>query len=115
MRPVGYRRTLTDINEKLNQILNDPGSMQQIMELAASLGGSPEQLPVMPDTIRNVLQQANRTDPRQEALIRALLPYLRPGRQERLERAMQIARLSHLAEFALQTASIAQEQEANHV
>ena len=38
---------------------------------------------------------------RQEALLRALEPFLRPSRREKIERALQIARLSGIAGSAL--------------
>ena len=38
---------------------------------------------------------------RQEALLRALEPFLRPARREKIERALQIARLSGIAGSAL--------------
>ena len=106
---------MTDLNEKLTQILNDPGSMQQIMDMAAALSGQSNAVPAAtPETIRNALQQVRPPDPKQEALVRALLPYLRPSRQIRLERAIQVAQLSHLAGFALQTASSPPGEETDH-
>ena len=94
--------------EKLDQILNDPGSMKQIMEMVSALGlQSPEQenqfpSPELAAQMTNVLHQAKNRDQKQENLIHALLPYLRPGKRRRLERAMQVAQLSHLAGVALQ-------------
>lgn len=53
--------------------------------------------------VTQVLHQADARDQRQQTLVRALLPYLSPGRQARLERAMQISHLSRLAGAALQS------------
>ena len=87
--------------DKLNQILSDPDSMAKIMNLAQSLGGPsaapngppdppPKPPPPPPDDafvkgILRLMQQAQHTDKRQEALLCAL----------------RIAKLSQLAGFAL--------------
>ena len=103
--------------DKLNQILSDPDSMAKIMSLAQSLGGSsaasagppeppPKAPPPPPDDafvkgILRLMQQAQHTDKRQEALLCALKPYLAPERQARIDEALRIAKLSQLAGFAL--------------
>ena len=54
--------------------------------------------------LTHVSQLVKKTDTgmrRQETLIRALLPYLSPQRQARLERAMQLSQFSRMAETAL--------------
>lgn len=106
---------MDDLSEKLTQILNDPGSIQQIMQIANALGGPPQAEaaagappaptapPEMMDNISRMLHQAEKNDKKREALCQALRPYLRPNRQERLERAMQIAHLSHLAGLAFRS------------
>lgn len=52
---------------------------------------------VTPEDLTQALQHVQQKEEKQQALVRALLPYLRPDHQKRLERAVQIARLSHLA------------------
>lgn len=47
------------------------------------------------------LMQAAKTDSRQENLLRALRPFLKPEKQEKIDRAMQIAQLTRLAQIAL--------------
>ena len=105
------------LEEKLNQILNDPESMARIASLAQSLGmsGESEQAQAPPTSdpttfpidesmvfgMMQFLRQMQQTDPKQEALLRALRPYLAPDRQEKLDRAVQLARLSGLAKLAL--------------
>lgn len=49
----------------------------------------------------SALLEAGQLDRRQENLLCALKPFLKPERREKIDRAMQIARLTHLAEFAL--------------
>ena len=98
--------------DQINQILNDPGSMQQIMELASAFGIDPntpvdnQSMDVLSKGFTKVIHQAKEREEKQQALVRALLPYLRPGHQKRLERAVQIARLSHLAGTALKTGDV---------
>ncbi len=80
--------------------------MKQIMDTVSALGltipgaEDPAKAPELAEQVTSVLHQAQAQDQKQQALVRALMPYLRPGRQRRLERAMQLAQLSHL--FALQ-------------
>ena len=103
--------------DKLNQILSDPDSMAKIMNLAQSLGGPsaasngppdpPSKPPPPPPDdafvkgILRLMQQAQHTDKRQEALLCALKPYLAPERQAKIDEALRIAKLSQLAGFAL--------------
>ena len=102
--------------DKLNQILSDPDSMAKIMSLAQSLGReqsapSPPPAPPRPQPppppddafvkgILRLLQQAQHTDKRQEALLCALKPYLAPERQAKIDEALRIAKLSQLAGLA---------------
>ncbi len=89
--------------------MNDPGAMKQIMDIAASLGLSgqipdllTQEMPQqMMQQVSQVLQQTETKDKQQQTLIRALLPYLNPRRQARLERAMQLSHISRLAGAAM--------------
>lgn len=102
---------MEDLNRKLTEILQDPGRIQQIMEMASAMGlqTSPEPItetPVSEEALRRVSQvvhQMEEKDSRQQTLVRALLPYLSPKRQARLERAMKISHMSRLAGAALQS------------
>ena len=102
---------MSDFEDKLNTLLNDPASMAQIMQLAQTLSGentgesSAEPTPpvgsdgngidaqmlqrFMP--ILREMQSANNSDSAQ--FLRALRPYLRAEKQEKVEKAVQIARL----------------------
>ena len=100
--------------------MNDPNSMAQILSMAQSLGSlgfgeqseaqtppsPPEGDAFMPDmgfvqAIMGMMQHARQTDGKQEALLCALKPFLKPERRESIDRAMQLARISHLAGYAL--------------
>lgn len=111
---------MDDWAKQLEQILNDPGSLNQIMTLASSLGLqppenlSPEQGPEMAARVNAIFSESQAKEQKQQALVRALLPYLRPGRQVRLERAMQVAHLSHLA-GALRLQGSSGGEEGSHV
>ena len=48
-----------------------------------------------------MMQQLQQTDTKQDALLCALKPYLSSERQSKLDKAMQLARLSRIAGFAL--------------
>ncbi len=98
------------LEEKLNQILSNPDSMAQIMSMAQSFGFQPESEPSAPSSLPDeemlrgmmqLMQQVQQNDGRQEALLRALKPYLAPDRREKLDKAMQLARLSKIAGCAL--------------
>jgi len=96
------------MEEKILQVLQDPQQMEQIMGLAKSLGFEPNQentehngdssagIPIM-----DLLQQNSTAEPRRDALIHALLPYLKPERQRKLQQAVKLAKLSNLAGYAL--------------
>jgi len=99
------------LEDKLNRLLNDPDSMAQILSMAKSFGMSEDQPSVkaapppidenMMLGIMQLMQQLQQTDTKQDALLCALKPYLAPDRQAKLDKAMQLARISHLAGFAL--------------
>ena len=117
-------KNLDDLSKKLTEILQDPGRIQQIMEMASAMGLSDEPgeaPPVAQETmaqVSRVLHQTEAKEKKQQTLVRALLPYLSPKRQARLERAMQISHLSRLAGAALQSNQIpvsAAEEEEFHV
>lgn len=103
------------LSQKIQEVLNDPAQMAQVLELAKSLGvtlpppdapaGSPPEEKAPPDTppappVPNPPPMGGLAQ-RQEALLRALEPFLRPARREKIERALQIARLSGIAGSAL--------------
>ena len=51
----------------------------------------------------SLLAEYNRKDERAEALLRALRPYLRPERWQRVDRAVSVARLSRVATALLRS------------
>ena len=112
---------MDNIVGQLNQILNDPDNMKQIMSMASALSGEniediqTNESVQIPGNIIQELQSMQKNERKQDALVRALLPYLRPGHRRRLEQAIKIASVSHLAGAALRTKEVqTEENEATH-
>ena len=105
------------LEEKLNSVLSDPQMMQQLMAMAQSLGSqspspAPQQPPEprkasLPDIDIGMLQklsglaQKGSIDNNQQALLKALGPYLSGQRINRLEKAMRAAKMAQFASSAL--------------
>ena len=74
-------------------------------EPVASAPPAPSLQPPAPDekqqALGELLQKAGKLDRRQENLLNALKPFLKPERREKIDRAMQAARISRLAGAAL--------------
>lgn len=110
---------MDQMEDKLNSILGNPQMMQQIMSMAQALGaGSPEppkeETPPPPPkqapslgmdvgTMQKLIGIARQSgiDKNQQALLRALAPYLSRERITKLEKAMRAAKIAALASTAL--------------
>jgi len=113
---------VADFNDQLNSILSNPDAMSQIMQLAQSISGEQEQASTPqrppaeppptspfdgfdPALLAKVLPLARelgtQTDSNARQLLYALRPYLKTERQEKVERALQLARLFHLGKTFL--------------
>ena len=99
---------MSEMEEKLNSVLNNPQMMQQIMSMAQSLGAQPqpEQPPKtdpMPEIDLGMLQRLSglasqgTIDQNQQSLLKALRPYLTRERIEKLEKAMRAAKMARMA------------------
>jgi len=113
---------MAELDEKLNALLSDPNSMSQIMQMAqqlsATMGGgtdaapqaqqppAPPSAPVTPpapplggldpQTIARylpLLQELTRDTSQTTQLLYALRPFLKDGKQNKVERAARLARL----------------------
>ncbi len=108
---------MDDLEQKLNAVLNDPQMMQKLMSVAQSLG---TQAPPTPDSPAQSnegipeldlgmlqklsgLAQTSSIDKDQQALLRALRPYLSRERISKLEKAMRAAKMAKLASGFLGT------------
>lgn len=104
---------MSELEEKLGSILNNPQLMQQIMGMAQALGASqpkeePKQAteqptlqlpnidPKMLQSLAGITRQGG-MDTNQQALLKALSPYLSRDRVAKLERAMRAARMAGAA------------------
>lgn len=106
---------MSELEEKLGTLLSNPQLMQQISSLVQAMGQPsqpapspppmPEPSPPEPDFSQlqglASLLQSNRTDANQQALLRALSPYLSPWRVGKLERAMRASKMAGLASVLL--------------
>ena len=100
---------MSEMEEKLNALLSNPQLMQQIASMAQAMGSQapqqpPEQTPsampaLDPRLLQTVAQTMGQTgiDSNQKSLLHALSPYLSTNRVQKLERAMQAARLAGAA------------------
>lgn len=107
---------MDDMQSKLGAILSNPQLMQQIMSLAQNFGENTPQPETPPGnegipnmdftTIQKLAGLASNSSlgKNQQDLLRALRPYLSHQRIDRLERAMQAAKLANLATSLLGTA-----------
>lgn len=100
---------MSSLEETLSQVLANPQMMQQIMSLAQSLGQQeqeqppPPPAPSMPDpAVVQGLAGMGTVDKDQQALLRALGPYISRERRSKLERAMRAARMASAASQLLQ-------------
>ena len=95
-----------ELEDKIGQIMADPDMMGKLMSLAKNLNppepmqSSREETP-MPDMamVQKIASIAGKSgiDPKQKNLLRALEPYLPCGRLQKLEKAMQAAKMARLA------------------
>ena len=98
------------MEDKIGTILQNPEMMQKIMAMAQSLSASAEtpeapseKPPNMPDIDLGMLQKMSglakqgNIDKQQQALLRALHPYLSSQRIQKLETAMRAAKMAKIA------------------
>ena len=119
---------MEDMEQKLGAILNNPEMMSQIMTMAQSFGkesreekkeppkkesSAPSrqiQLPSGADLamLQNISRIAQNTgiDRNQQALLKALSPYLSKDRISKLEKAMRAAKLAGFATTALSSQNL---------
>ena len=109
---------MSELDEKLNALLSDPGSMAQIMQLAQQLSGSmggegaPQSAPASPPPAPTpspsplgaidpqalakylpLLQELTRDTSQTTQLLYALRPFLKEEKQDKVARAAKLARL----------------------
>lgn len=106
---------MDELEQKLGAVLNNPQLMQQIMSMAQAMGNQsqpqaeekPQPEPQPQQTLPQIdpgmlsrlagLSKQGSIDRDQQALLKALNPYLNKDRLSRLERAMRAAKMAKLA------------------
>lgn len=94
---------MAELEDKLNAILNDPNTMQQLMAMAQSLGNAPSTGDGFPNIDPAMLQKLTAVasqgsiDRNQQILLKALHPYLSQERIRKLEKAMRAAQMAKVA------------------
>lgn len=100
---------MSELEEKIQSVLNDPEQFRQIAAMAQELMGgmteshaAPESTDTLPDlgTLRRFLREEPEKNSRR-ALLEAMKPCLSEKRQKKLEKAMRMARLAALARRAM--------------
>lgn len=103
-----------DIGQMLQSVLSDPAQMEKLTAVAQSLMGgtakqedepppepaAPSQPPHPEARLLTAIAKltGQKAEPsRSAALLSAMRPYMRPEKQEKLDRAMQIARMVRIA------------------
>lgn len=113
---------MDDLSGAIQGFLSQPGAMEQLQQMAQQLGLSPEnqektksggcdppkkpepsgELPISPELLQGLMQaaaEASRPDETSNLLL-ALKPMLRPERQEKVDRAVEMLRLMRAAKTA---------------
>lgn len=114
---------MSELEEKLNALLSDPGSMAQVLQMAQQLSGSmgtaspppPQQTPPVPPEpdplggldpqllgrLLPLLGELNGSDSHTMQLLMALRPFLKEEKQDKIQRAARLARLIHVGKKLL--------------
>lgn len=111
---------MSEMDEKLGAILGNPQMMQTILSMAQSLGQDnvsstntdTPHMSNLPEIDVSVIQKLsglasqNGIDAQQQALLRALSPFLSQSRVSKLERAMRAARIARFASSFLNSGGL---------
>lgn len=114
---------MSELEEKLGAVLNNPQLMQQIFSMAQAMNNQspPKEAPpkpsappqpslpdIDPNLIRSLagMAQQSGVDRNQQALLKALSPYLSQTKVNKLERAMRAARMANLASSFLNSGGL---------
>lgn len=98
---------MSDFEDKLNRLLNDPKEMERFAGFAKSLmsgGDGTATAPPEPDIDPSILEKLSGmlsgSGGRDKKLLEAMRPFLSEKRRSKMDRAMTIARLAGIAELA---------------
>lgn len=96
-----------EFEDKLNSILGDPQTMNQLMNMASAFrnsatepqkeaGDCPELDPETLSRVMRIATEFNRKDDGSATLLYAIRPYLSKGRQSKFKDALTVMRLARL-------------------
>lgn len=99
---------MSELEDKINNLLNDPGEMERFASFAKSFMGGmgapqSEAVPdIDPGLIKRIsgMMNGSSADSNDRRLLEAMRPYLSEKRRSKMDRAMKIARLAGIAELA---------------
>ena len=99
---------MDELTEHIQEVLSDPEQMARIMGMAQSLMGesasgdaAPEADAGLMQKLGAILQGEKNGGSQQQALLQAMRPYLSEKRQRKMERALRMTRMAHLAKLAM--------------
>ena len=104
---------MAEWDDMLGRVLGDPQQMEKITALAQSLmGGAPgaaSEPPqaasaspsALPEPLRALLEQPAESGTDKRALLTAMQPWLDERHRRKMDRAMQLARMTRIAKLAL--------------
>ena len=111
---------MSELEDRINSVLNDPEQMEKITKLAQSFmagssaesaapgspGGMPDLSsagldPAMLSRISRALSAGGQENRRERALLEAMMPYLSEKRRSKMDKALRIARLAGIARLAM--------------
>lgn len=105
---------MSEFEDRVNSLLNDPAQMEKITALAKSLmggeaGAAPEQSggdSSGPDSgmllrLSRLMKAGDSQNGNRQALLEAMKPYLSEKRRAKMDRAIRMARLAKMAQLAM--------------
>ena len=104
---------MSEFEDRINSVLNDPEQMDKIANLAKSLmgGGDTQKAdsgdggtgidPAMLGKIGRLMNAGNAQSSNERALLEAMKPYLTEKRRQKMDRALQLAKLARIARIAM--------------
>ena len=103
---------MSELEEKLNKLLDDPDTMSRIIEMAQQISGGnqiPPSSPHSTDTFDPqlvkkylpILKELQTPNSQATQLLYALRPYLKEEKQGKIDRAVRLAHLIHIGKSAL--------------
>lgn len=110
VKPCSEVSQVSDFEDKLNKLLNDPKEMERFAGFAKSLMSGAEspkrEQSAVPDIDPSILKNLSGilsgkgSDSRDAKLLEAMRPFLSERRRGKMDKAMKIARLADIAELA---------------